>query len=228
VQTTVVFLVAGVLLGVLGGCDAVKVRSGDSSPSEQSSGFEIEAEALNEANLYFESGSISEGEALSIELIDRQQGEPVARITHEGVEEGRKLVKTDFDALKPTSVTMECRNHGKVLYSRKTDLTPKGVATTHDDDDGEKDDPYTRQEPDSYHYSDNGETVIVGVDYEDDTSGQSAERSAAAVQFASGAKSLQCTHIYFTLDGVSPSFSPDGVLFSGKTDGLRFTEKELR
>lgn len=84
------------------------------------------------------------------------------------------------------------------------------------------------QEPDSYHYSDNGETVIVGVDYEDDSSSQSAERSAAAVQFHSSKTAVRCTHIYFTLDGVSSSFSPDGILFSGKTDGLRVTEKDLR
>ncbi len=211
------------------GCDAVKVRSpDDASGGDRSSKLRIDAEALNEANLFFESGPISEGEALSIELVDNQNGEAAARITHEGGENGKKLLKTDFRSLQPTSVTMECRNHGKVLYSEKTNLAPTSSATTHGDDDDDDETESVQQEPDSYHYQDTGETIDVGVDYNDDSNSQSAEPSAAAVQFKSSTQTRQCTHIYFTLEGVSESFSPDGILFSGKTDNLRMKEKELR
>ena len=228
VQHALVVCTVGIAFGLLTGCDAVNVHSSTSSdtPRRQSSELRIEAEALNEANLFFESGSISEGETFSIELIDDQRGEPVARITHEGVERGRKLVKTDFEQMQPTSVTMECRNRGEVLYSQETDLTSSPDEPTYS---GGSEGVTTMQEPDSYHYVDNGESVLVAVDYEDDTkSNTMEERSAASVQFASSAQALQCTHIYFTLDGVSPSVSADGILFSGKTEGLRMKEKKLR
>lgn len=228
IHRTLLPLAVGVLLIALGGCDAVEVHTADTPKTSPVSGLEIEAEALNEANLYFDSGPISDGEAFSIELIDDQHSEPVARVTHEGTDGKEKLVKTDFSSLQPTSVTVECRNNGTVLYSQKTDLGSGLVSPKDDNEGGEQSENLSSgQEPNSYHYYDNGETVLVGVDYESQSS-KSKEPGSAAVQFSSSSEEVQCTHIYFTLDGVSDSFSADGILFSGKTDQLRFAEKELR
>lgn len=238
VHAVLAITLASVLLSVLSGCDAVKIRSSSATgPSSEASELRVDADAIEKADLFFRSGTLSKGEALSIELVDDQYESPLTRVTHEGTGEGQNTIRATFDALNPTSVTAECRYQDTVLFERNADLSPEHAEQLSEAEEAApKQGQLTvsfnptgasGQEPDSYHYYDNGETVVVGVDYEDDSDSKSSKRGAA-IQFNASSKTHQCTHVFFTLEGVSSSFSPDGVVFSGKTDNLHLTEKELR
>lgn len=212
------------LLGVLGGCDAMQVHTSESTDSQTTDDHEVraEAETFEKADLFFESGIISAGETFSIGLIDSQYEAPVTQITHEGMPSGHQSLSASFSPLEPTSVTVECRNRGDVLYRQDP-----GVSSG--EDDYEIGVATIDREPDSYHYSSNGETVIVGVDYDEREMEKSGgEKSQAAVKFSSSKQSKRCTHVFFVLDGVSTTLSPSGVVFSGASEQLTLEEKKFK
>lgn len=73
-------VLATMILGVVGGCDAVNVHSDASSDSSPAS--------FDEADLLYEPVSLASGDFFSIELRDDQFEQPAARIVHEGTADG--------------------------------------------------------------------------------------------------------------------------------------------
>ena len=207
-----VVLAAGVL-GVIGGCDAVTVQSDTPTDSE----------SFDKADLQYEPVSLASGELFSIELTDDQFEQAAARIVHEGTADGGQRLRARFTSLNPSSVTVTCRDERRGTKQKMAtltgdQLTAKGstgtTATTSDI-------------PDSFHYIDNGDNVIVEVDYETDEAEvkQSAE---GGFNFQSASQTVRCTHVSFSLEGVTADVTADDVQFGGDVTAPSIQKQSYR
>jgi len=218
-QKGLVFLLVVVIAGLTGGCDAVSVHSSESPEGPRSSG---DTDFFTKADLLFEPINLSEGETFSIDLIDDDFDSYVARITHREGSSGQQRVSASFNAINPSSVTLRCRSEDRIV--QKQDITRRftqllkstgsKVATSDD-------------EPDSYHYIDNGETTIVEVDYdvEDSKSTTPMGTGQTSVKFNSSSKTVNCTHLGFVMKGVSKAISADRIQFSGAVEEPEFRKR---
>lgn len=212
-----------VLLVVVAGCDAVKPESNSVDTQSEDDEVQIRAKSFTRADLTFEPVPIAPGKTFSIQLMDEQLGQDVTRISHEGTEGGRHLLRARFDPLKPASVTVQCRNEkagtrrkmatlgGSTLKSAQTDehLVARG-------------DP----QPTSYHYIEMGDNVIVEVDY-GEGGANGGMKPGGMFKFPSSDEPVECTHVAFELEDVSTSLSADGIRFSGDRQPT-FRRKRLR
>lgn len=222
-QTAGTLLCVWMLLGALAGCDGVTVQTPDEpDDATNAENVRINTEPFTQVDLLFDSGAIPPGESFTIELLDDEHENPVTQITHEGLSNGRHRLAVNFHPLDPASVAIECRNEGTSIYRDELPPPPDGqtevdmkVATTDD-------------EPDSYHYSEEDDDVIVSVDYES-TEDKSVEGvGTASVQFSSTDEPASCTHVVFTLEGISTPVTPNGVLFSGATQKPTFQKQAFQ
>lgn len=219
-QKGLVFLLVAVIAGLTGGCDAVSVHSSGSPDDAAIS--ESDGDYFTKADLLFEPVDLSEGETFSIDLIDDEVDDYIARITHEEVAGGQQRVSASFNAINPTSVTLRCRSDGRIVqkqdvtrqFTRLLKTTNSKVATSDD-------------EPDSYHYVDRGETTIVEVDYdvEDSKSTTPMGTGQTSVKFNSSSKTVNCTHLGFVMKGVSKAISADRIQFSGAVEEPEFRKR---
>ena len=224
-RRTVPFVLAAVVLGVLVGCDAVSLESGEiDRQSDEPNEVEIRADSFTRADLLFEPVSVSEGETFSIELMDANRDQGITRITHEGISGQRTLLRARFHPLQPTSVAVNCRNEQAGTEQRMaTFQSPKAKSG----DDEVEPVVSTRDEPTSYHYLENGDDILVEVDYDTDTSTEGVT-PGAVFDFPSSEDAVQCTHVRFVLEGVSSSVSANGIRFSGGDQEPRFRQKRIR
>lgn len=213
-------IVAAVLGGGLVGCDAVSTRT---SVSEKPTGADdevvIEDKEFTRADLHFDPVGIAQGETFSIELVDNDHDQNLTRITHEGIEGGRHLIRAQFDPLDPASVTVKCRNQNSGMERKMAtlggaQLQPKSLSET----------PVAKggPVPTSYHYIDSGETIIVEVDY------GGASGPGGQFSFPSVEQPVECTHVAFVLEEVSTSISADGVRFQGLDQAPTFRHRQFR
>jgi len=213
-------MVAAALLGGLVGCDTVSTRTSVSEEPARADGeVVIEDKEFTRADLQFDPVGLTKGETFSIELVDDDHDQNVTRITHEGTEEGRHLIRAQFDPLDPASVTVKCRNQnsgserkmatlgGAQLQSKSLSQTPMAKGGP---------------EPTSYHYIDSGETVIVEVDY------GGASGPGGQFSFPSADQPVECTHVAFVLEDVSTSISADGIRFQGLDQAPTFRHRQFR
>ncbi len=213
------------VLGVLAGCDAVSLESDEvDRRSEDPNEVEIRADSFTRADLLFEPVSISEGETFSIELMDARRDRNVTRITHEGISADRQVLRARFNPLQPASVAVNCRNESTDRERRMATLQPPKLKSSNN---GTGAIATMEKEPTSYHYIQDGDNIIVEVDYDTDTSTEGVT-PGAVFDFPSSDAAVQCTHVNFVLEGVSSSISADGVRFSGGDREPRFREKRLR
>jgi hypothetical protein len=217
-RTPVLFLAVAVALGVLGGCDTANV--GSEGPSDPSSEAQVTGDSFEKADLTYAPVSLAPGETFSIELADDRLDRGVARLVHEGTPEGGQELRARFDYLQPSSVTVTCRN---VVSDRERKITSlekstakagTGLVATSD------------REPNSFHYIDNGDNIVVEVDYETESVGGSV--LAPTVEFPSSDQTARCTHVGFVLENVSIDLSADGVRFGGDVAAPRIRDKNVR
>lgn len=224
-RSAAVFVLAAALFGVFGGCDAVEPRSDDtdvrsSGPNE----VQIESESFTRADLQFDPVSVSPGKTFSIELMDDEIGQDVTRITHEGTSDGSHLLRAQFDPLKPTAVSVRCRNQNE--GTQRTMATFGSAKLKSGDTGGAREVARTDStEVSSYHYIDDGETVIVEVDY---GGGSTGGLRPGVFKFPSSDQPVQCTHVGFVLENVSTPLSADGIRFRGGDRAPSFQRKHLR
>ncbi len=215
---------AFVILGILGGCDTTDISSHSPDNGPDVSGeLQVDAESVERIDLQFEPVSLSPGETFSIGLIDNKHDQPAPRIIHEGIAGGAQSLKAHFAFLSPTGVTVRCRNEMTGTARTMATVDPavfdvegglRPVATADDD-------------PDSYHYIDDGDDVVVEVDY-DDGSDSTSTASGGSFAFPSSDQAVQCTHVSFVLSGVSTALSPDGVRFAGDVGAPAIHSKEVQ
>jgi hypothetical protein len=218
-------VLVGAVLGVLAGCDAVSIESGEvDRRSDDPNEVEIRADSFTRADLLFEPVSISEGETFSIELMDANRDQNVTRITHEGISDERKVLRAHFDPLQPASVDVNCRNEKADTEQRMATIQAPKLKSS---DNGTGAIASMEKEPTSYHYIENGDDVIVEVDYDTDTSTEGVT-PGAVFDFPSSTDPVQCTHVGFVLEGVSGSVAANGVRFNGGDREPRFRKKNLR
>ena len=228
IRAAVSVFFAAATVGMLGACDSTDPRPenvSDRSPSTPE--VNVETESVQQIDLQFEPVSLAPGETFTIELADNQHERSVTRILHEGTPNGKTAVKAKFAPLHPNSVAVRCRNVITGAEQTMTTLT----STEFDLDSVMQPVAMTEDEPDSYHYIDNGETVIVSVDYDDDDDGDANSQSTApgpSFDFSSSDQSVQCTHVSFVLSGVTTSLSPRGVQFGGDVETPAIESKKVR
>ena len=214
VRASVAVLVAAITLGVMGGCDAVNVHSDDQTDPVTT--------AFDRADLLYEPVSLASGDRFSIELVDNQFDESIARLVHEGTHDGEYRLRARFSPLQPSKVTVTCRNELTGAKQRMhtlnpEELGPKSAADSTVD---------SEQEPNSFHYIDNGDNIVVEVDY--DTEDSKAKSVAGRFDFASADQSVRCTHVSFKLKDVSASVSADDIRFGGDVKAPSIREKRLQ
>lgn len=218
-------VLAVVVLGVLAGCDTVSLETGEvDRRSDDPNEVEIRADSFTRADLLFEPVSVSEGETFSIELMDANRDQNVTRITHEGISDERMLLRAQFDPLQPASVAVNCRNENADTEQKMATIQPPKLKSS---DNATSAIATMEKEPTSYHYIDDGDEVIVEVDYDTDTSTEGVT-PGAVFDFPSSDTAVQCTHVSFALEGVSGSVAASGVRFSGGDREPRFRKRELR
>lgn len=208
-----------VTLGVTVGCDAVNVHYNDAT---QRSGDD--PDSFSKAEMFFDPVAISPGESFSIDLIDDQHEHPVARIIHERTTDEELLLTADSDVLNAEAVSIKCRNQETIVQREKTQLMSLSTAKAGNSEMVAKSD----QEPTSYHYYDNGETVIVEVDYEGEQENQTTGSGHALIQFPSSDQPVECTHVGFVLDGLSTTISANEVRFSGVREEPTIRKQEFQ
>lgn len=221
------FLISALaIFGMLGGCDVTEFSSSslDDGPNT-SSEVQIDAESVERIDLQFEPVSLSLGETFSIGLFDNNHDRPVARIIHEGISGRDQSLKADFGLLSPTEVTVRCRNEMTGTAQTMATLDP----VVFDVEGGLQPVAKSDDDPDSYHYIDTGDDVIVEVDYdEEDDSKSTSTTPGPSFTFPSSDRAVQCTHVSFVLSGVSTSLSPDGVRFAGDAAAPSIHSKEVQ
>jgi len=84
----------------------------------------------------------------------------------------------------------------------------------------------SEEDPNSFHYIDNGDNIVVEVDY--DTKGSKTKSVAGRFDFASADQSVRCTHVSFKLKDVSASVSADDIRFGGDVKAPSIREKRLQ
>ena len=195
-----VVLAAGVL-GAIGGCDAVTVQS--ENPTETT-------ESFDKADLQYEPVSLASGELFSIELTDDQFEQAAARIVHEGTADGGQRLRARFTPLNPSSVTVTCRDERRGTKQKIATLT--GDQLTAKSSTGTT--ATTSDIPDSFHYIDTGDNIIVEVDYETDEA-EVKQGAEGGFNFQSASQTVRCTHVSFSLEGVTADVTADDVQFGG-------------
>lgn len=211
--------------GLLTGCDAVTVHTSTSDTDVvETKTATIDVESFTQADLWFAPMRVPAGEALTIAVVGQERNQDVARVVAERKDDGEYLLKTDFSPLEAASVVLECRNQGSVKHRmrtkqsspRTTDVGVQTMATSDDD-------------ISSFHYDDSGETVIVEVDYEEETYDATSKRGLgqASVQFLGSDEIDTCTHVAFELEGVSTSILASGIDFRGIEEEPSFYDQEI-
>lgn len=211
--------------GFLAGCDAVNVHTSASETDVvEKKTATIDVEAFTQADLWFAPMTVPAGEALTIAVIGQDRNQDLARVVAERKDGGEYVLKTDFSPLGAASVVLECRDQGRVKQRirtkrsspRSTDVGVQTMATSDDD-------------ISSFHYDDSGETVIVEVDYEEETYDATSKRGLgqASVQFLGSDEIDKCTHVAFELEGVSASILASGIDFRGIEEEPSFYEQEI-
>jgi hypothetical protein len=208
------FALLAAFVGIAVGCDTVELRTGEEPDTESSDEVEIRSDTFTRADIRFEPVSVSPGEIFSIGLMDESREGDVTRIIHEGSEDGRYQLRAEFDPLNPASVSVRCRNVEE--NTRKTVATLESPTRKSGNVSGTA---RTSREPTSYHYIDDGDDVIVEVDYDTDTSTEEVV-GGGVFQFPSAEKPLQCTHVAFVLEDVS-RIRASGVRFDGRAPTFR-------
>lgn len=211
--------------GFLAGCDAVNVHTSASETDVvEKKTATIDVEAFTQADLWFAPMTVPAGEALTIAVIGQDRNQDLARVVAERKDGGEYVLKTDFSPLGAASVVLECRDQDRVKQRIRTKQssptsTDVGVQTmaTSDDDIS------------SFHYDDSGETVIVEVDYEDDSKRATpgAGLGQASIQFLGSESVVDCSHVAFELEGVSASVLAGGIDFRGVDEAPTFYEREV-
>jgi len=207
---TLSLTLAAVGLAVLVGCDTVDVRTAEEARTDNSDEVEIRSDAFTRADIRFEPVSLSPGETFSVGLMDETREGNVTRIVHEGSEDGSYQLRAQFDPLNPASVSVRCRNVED--NTQKTMATLGSPPRKSGDLSGTA---RTSREPTSYHYIDDGDDVIVEVDYDTDT-GTEEVVGGGVFQFPSADEPVTCTHVAFVLEDVSRSVRASGVRFDGR------------
>jgi hypothetical protein len=214
-----VLLVFAIAVGVvsLGGCDTATSpqSSDDQARIGTSEKVVIESSGFTRADLRFEPISVSAGETFSINLTDNEKGS-VTQITHEGTQEGRHIIKAQFDPLNPASVDVKCKNINEGEEKMMATLNAGGLSKN-----GPTQVASTTYDPSSWHYYEDNKTVFVEVDY-----GGTAPGSM--FNFPSSDEPVECTHVSFALQGVSTPFSADGVQFRGIDEAPAFKQRQFQ
>lgn len=214
------FLLLLAMVGVTVGCDAVNVHYNEATGQRAGD----DPDSFTKAEMFFEPVALSPGELFSIDLIDDQHDSPVARIVHQRTADGELLLSADSDVLNAEAVSIKCRNQETVVQREETRLMSPTTAKAGNAQMVATSD----QEPSSFHYYDNGETVLVEVDYEGEEESQASGPGQALIQFPSSDQSIRCTHVGFVLDGVSTAISANGVRFSGVREEPTIRKQEFQ
>ena len=213
VRASLAVLVAAITLGLIGGCDAVNVQSGEQPDP---------ATTFDQADLLYEPVSLAPGDLFSIELVDDEFEESIARLVHEGTTDGKYRLRARFGPLQPNEVTVTCRNEITGAKQRMHTLNPDELGPKSAADSTVTSD----QEPNSFHYIDTGDNIIVELDY--DTEDSKTASTAGRFDFASAGQPVRCTHVSFKLKDVSTSVSADDIRFGGDVEPPSIQEKRLR
>jgi len=213
VRASVTVLVAAITLGLIGGCDAVNVQSGEQPDP---------ATTFDRADLLYEPVSLAPGDLFSIELVDNQFEESIAHLVHEGTDNGKYRLRARFDLLQPSEVTVTCRNEITGAKQRMHTLNPDELGSKSAGDSTVT----SEQEPNSFHYIHTGDNIVVEIDY--DTEDSKTASTAGRFDFAAVDQSVRCTHVSFKLKGVSTSVSADDIQFGGDVEAPSIHEKRLR
>jgi hypothetical protein len=212
---TLSLALVAVCLGVATGCDTVEVRTAEEADTEAADEVEIRSDTFTRADIRFEPVSLSPGETFSVGLMDETREGDVTRIIHEGSEDGRYQLRAQFDPLNPASVTVRCRNVEE--NTQRTMATLEAPTQKSGDVSGTA---RTSREPTSYHYIQDGETTVVEVDYDTDTSTEEVV-GGGVFQFPSADEPVTCTHVAFVLEDVSRTIRASGVRFDGREPTFR-------
>lgn len=186
------------------------------SPSGKGGVF-LEVADARRGDLYFLPPLIPENGAFAIELIGRTPGaaeEPLARILHRKLADGRYRLAVDLSSLDANVVTIELRDAGETIYRKE------GIPV---DSDGPIHVGTTSEGPTSFHYEvitiDGEKVTIVEVDYENQqpTSLDSTSTGRALVWPAFGeAGPFASTHVAFIPEDGAPSeISISGIALEG-------------
>jgi hypothetical protein len=213
---TLPVIAVSLLIGVLVGCDTAELRPDDEP--RRADEVAIESDDFTRADLLFEPVSLSPGETFSIDLMDEELGGRAARITHEGISDGRYLLRAQFDPLDPASVEVRCRN--VETGTRRTVATLGGRTLKSGDLSGNVIARGDSTDPSSFHYIQDGPTTVVEVDYDRDI-GASEVVGGAAFTFPSLDRPRQCTHVAFVMEDVSSTLTADGIQFEGDRPSFR-------
>jgi hypothetical protein len=212
--TALPLIAATLLIGGLVGCDAVELRTGEEAETT-SNEVTIQPDDFTRADLQFEPVSLASGETFSIDLMDEELGGQVTRITHEGTSDGRHLLRAQFDPLNPASVEVQCRD--KKAGTQQTMATLGGAALKSGNVSGVA---RSHAEPTSYHYIQDGPTTVVAVDYGQE-GGTSGIDPGGAFDFPALDQPVECTHVAFVMEDVSPTLTADGIQFDGDRPSFR-------
>ena len=212
--TALPLIAATLLIGGLVGCDAVELRTGEEAETT-SNEVTIQPDDFTPADLQFEPVSLASGETFSIDLMDEELGGQVTRITHEGTSDGRHLLRAQFDPLNPASVEVQCRD--KKAGTQQTMATLGGAALKSGNVSGVA---RSHAEPTSYHYIQDGPTTVVAVDYGQE-GGTSGIDPGGAFDFPALDQPVECTHVAFVMEDVSPTLTADGIQFDGDRPSFR-------
>jgi len=207
---TISLTLVAVGLAVLVGCDTVDVRTAEEASPDNSDEVEIRSDAFTRADIRFEPVSLSPGETFSVGVMDESFEQDAPRIVHEGSEDGSYQLRAQFDPLNPASVAVRCRNVED--NTQKTMATLESPTRKSEDLSGTA---RTSEEPTSYHYIDDGETVTVEVDYDTDTETEEVV-GGGVFRFPTADEPVTCTHVAFVLEDVSRSIRASGVRFDGR------------
>jgi len=201
----------------LSGCDTASTSqsSNEQALSGKPGEVVIESSAFTQADLRFEPISVSAGEAFSINLTDNEKGS-ITRITHEGTDDGRHVIKAKFDPLNPASVDVKCRNVNDGQEKKMATLNAGTLAKS-----GLTEVASTTYDPTSWHYIETDKHVFVEVDYAGTAPG-------SMFNFPSSDEPIECTHVSFVLQDVSTKFSADGVQFQGVDNAPVFRHRQFR
>lgn len=193
-------------LGVLIGCDTARNTDSDGTADQSDGANEvvIESESFTKANLKFELMSVSPEDTFSITLGDEDPDQNEPRIIHEGTKEGNHNLRAEFDPLQPSSISVECRNENTGTTRNMATVRSKDLKS----DGSHNPVANTRDFPSSFYYINDGNNILVSVDY-------GGLDLGTMVNFPSSEKPVECTHVSFVLEEVDSSFSAEGIRFGG-------------
>ncbi len=169
------------------------------------SGVLIETAGYRRGNLFFRPVTIGAGGAFSMALVSTG-GKPLARVLqYRPTRDEVYHLAVDLSGLGAEAFTLVLRDEDRVVYRKegirlRSDTT---VAAT------------TDEEPTSYHYIEDGDDIIIEVDYENAEQDQLQKASVTPV-FGEETEAFQVTHVAFIPEGrrlLSPQIA--GVRMTG-------------